>query len=116
MPRHYKKLYQKLKQFKGFKYSYLTNQPEQLPQPQPVSNTNCHMLIYGTSGSGKTSFLKYYLNQTKSNFIVFGNDVTEFHYDRYIPLLQLEKLDIEPLAQKTIILDNACALKTLKQK
>ena len=58
------------------------------------------MLIYGTSGSGKTSFLKYYLYQTKSNFIVFGRDVTGFHNDRYVPLLQLEKFDIESLAKK----------------
>ena len=55
------------------------------------------MLIYGTSGSCKTSFLKYYLDQTKckaseavSNFIVFGRDENEFK-DNYIPLLQLEK-------------------------
>ena len=69
-PSHYEKIYQKLKKFKGFKYSHLTNQPEE--QPQPVSNTNCHMLIYGTSGSGKTFFLKFYLDQTRSDFIVFG--------------------------------------------
>ena len=48
------------------------------------------MLIYGTSGSGKTSFLRYYLDQTKTSFIVFGRDETEFN-DNYIPLLQLEK-------------------------
>ena len=34
--------------------------------------------MYGTSGSGKTSFLKYYLDQTKNDFIVFGRDETEF--------------------------------------
>ena len=57
-PRHYEKFYQKLKQFKGFKKSHLANQPEEVSQSKPLSHTNCHMLIYGTSGSGKTSFLK----------------------------------------------------------
>ena len=55
------------------------------------------MLIYGTSGSGKTSFLKYYLDQIESLFIVFGRDENEFK-DNYIPLLQLENIDIEKLA------------------
>ena len=115
-PSHYKKSYQISKQFKGFKHSHLSNQPEELPQPQPVSNTNCHMLFNGTSGSGKKSFLKYYLYQTKPIFIVFGRDETEFHNERYVPLLQLEKFDIESLANKTIILDNAGAYKNLKTK
>ena len=85
-PRLYEKLYQKLKQFKGFKKSHLANQPEEVSQSKPLSHTaklashtNCHMLIYGSSGSGKTSFLKYYLDQTKTNFIVFGRDETEFN-------------------------------------
>ena len=73
------------------------------------------MLIYGTSGSGKTSFLKYYLDQTKTNFIVFGRDETEFS-DNYIPLLQLENIEIEKLANKTVILDDAGAYKSLKTK
>ena len=74
------------------------------------------MLIYGTCGSGKTSFIKCYLNQTKSNFIVFGRDETEFHYHRYVPLLQLEMFDIESPNNKTIILDDAGANKNLKTK
>ena len=80
------------------------------------------MLIYGTSGSGKTSFLKYYLDQTKSVFMIFGRDETEFHPDNYVPLLQLENIDmqstfgIEPLAEKTVILDDAGAYKNLKTK
>ena len=80
------------------------------------------MLIYGTSGSGKTSFLKYYLDQNKSNFIVFGRNETEFHSDKYVPLLQLENIviqstfGIESLANKTVILDDAGAYKSLKTK
>ena len=78
-PRHYEKLYQKLKQFKGFKKSHLTNKEEEQELTPPITSTNSHFLIYGTSGSGKTSFLKYYLDQTKTNFIVFGRDETEFN-------------------------------------
>ena len=74
------------------------------------------MLICGTSGSGKTSFLKYYFYQTKSKLIVFSRDETEFHYDRYAPLLQLERFDFESLANKTIILDLQVHIKTLQQK
>ena len=70
------------------------------------------MLIYGTSRSGKTSSLKYCLDQTKSKFIVFGRDETEFHHENYIPLLQLENIEIEKLADKTIILDDAVAYKS----
>ena len=71
--------------------------------------------MYGTSGSGKTSFLKYYLDQTKSDFIVFGRDEAEFP-GRFVQLLQLENITIESLAGKTIILDDAGAHKQLKTK
>ena len=70
----------------------------------------------GSTGSGKTSFLKYHLNQNKSKFIVFGRDRTEFHYDRCVPLLQLQKFDIESFACKTINLDNEGAYKNLETK
>ena len=115
-PRHYEKLYQKLKQFKGFKKSHLTDQPKDEPQVKPITNTNCHFLVYGTSGSGKTSFLKYYLDQTKTNFIVFGRDEREFHASNFVPLLKLENIAIESLANKTIILDDAGAFKQLRTK
>ena len=105
-PRHYEKLYQKPKQFKGFKKSHLTDQPKDEPQVKPITNTNCRFLVYGTSGSGKTSFLKYYLDQTKNYFIVFGRDEAEFQ-GRFIQLLQLENITIESLANKTVILDDA---------
>ena len=114
-PRHYEKLYQKLKQFKGFKKFHITNQPEKRSPSEPNINTNSHMLIYGSSGSGKTSFLKSYLDQTKTNFPVFGRDETEFN-DNYVPLLQLEKIEIEKLANITIILDDAGAYKNLRTK
>ena len=71
--------------------------------------------MYGTSGSGKTSFLKYYLDQTKSDFIVFGRHEAEFPF-RFIQLLQLENITIESLAGKTIILGGAGAYKQLKTK
>ena len=73
------------------------------------------MLIHGTSGSGKTYSLKYYLDQTKLNFIVIGRDENEFG-DNYVPLLQLENIEIEKLANKTIILDDAGAFKQLRTK
>ena len=114
-PRHYEKLYQKLKQFKGFKKFHITNQPEKISPSKPNTNTNSHMLIYGTSGSGKTSFLKSYLDQTITNFLVFGRDETEFN-DNYVPLLQLEKIEIEKLPNITIILDDAGAYKNLRTK
>ena len=114
-PKHYEKIYQKLKQFKGFKKSHLTDQPKDDPQVKPITNTNCHFLVYGNSGSGKTSFLKYYLDQTKSDFIVFGRDEAEFP-GRFVQLLQLENITIESLAGKTIILDDAGAYKQLKTK
>ena len=58
--------------------------------------------MYGTSGSGKTSFLKYYLDQTKNDFIVFGRDEAEFP-GRFIQLLQLENITIESLAAKDVL-------------
>ena len=116
------KKYKKLLHFEGFKYSHLTNQEQQggdsqeQALTQPVSNTNCHMLIYGSSASGKTSFLKDYLTQIQRSYIVFGRDEKEFPASNYIPLLQLEKIGIESLANKTVILDNSGAYESLKTK
>ena len=62
------------------------------------------MLIYGSSASGKTSFLKHYLTQSprdsfrKSNYVVFGRDEEEFPASNFVPLLQLEKIGIDSLA------------------
>ena len=74
------------------------------------------MLIYGSSASGKTSFLKYYLSRVKSNYVVFGRDGEEFPASNFVPLLQLEKIVIESLANKIVLLDDAGAYKNLKTK
>ena len=73
------------------------------------------MLIYGSSASGKTSFLKYYLSRVKSNYVVFGRDEEEFPASNFVPLLQLAKIGIESHA-KTVTLDDAGAYKSLKIK
>ena len=78
------------------------------------------MLIDGSSASGKTSFLKHYLTQIaelrKRSYVVFGRDENEFPASNFVPLLQLEKIGIESLANKTVILDDAGAYKSLKTK
>ena len=43
-----------------------------------ISNTNCHTLLYGSSGSGKTSFLKHYLDQTKHIILYLAETVLSF--------------------------------------
>ena len=124
-PNWYKPIYKTLLQFEWFKYSHLTNQEQQggaSQLTQPVSNTNCHMLIYGSSASRKTSFLKHYLSQIphKSSYLVFGRDEEEFPASNFVPLLQIEKIGIaelcESLDNKAVILDDAGAYKNLKTK
>ena len=94
------KHFEKLKQFKGFKYFHSTNQEEPPELNPPFTNTNCHFLLFGCSGSRKSSFLKDYLYQTESHFIVFGRDANEFHDNRYVELLQLRKVKIESFVSK----------------
>ena len=62
--------------------------------------------------------LRHYLTQTlrKSDYLVFGRDESMFHEQNFVPLLQLEKIGIESLANKTVILDDAGAYKSLKTK
>ena len=70
-PRQNKTICKKLLQFAGFKYSHLTNQEIKeyrddmglgLPKDAcEAPHINSHFIIYGSSGSGKTSFLKHYL-------------------------------------------------------
>ena len=82
----------------------------------PIGNTNSHILIIGSSGWGKTSFLAHSLTQIirKSNYLVFGRNQSEFHEQNFVPLLQLEKIVIESLANKPVLLDDAGAYKSLK--
>ena len=133
-PRQFKTIYKKLLQFAGFKYSHLTNQEREAPQDTREashnnnshnnSHCNAHFIIYGSSGSGKTSFLKHYLAQrphdkscdNPRSYLVFGRDEREFPSQNFVPLLQLEKVSIESLANKSVVLDDAGAYKNLRLK
>ena len=130
-PRQFKTIYKKLLQFAGFKYSHLTNQEREQEikesrEESPHNNSHCnaHFIIDGSSGSGKTSFSKHYLAQrphdksrdSSRTYVVFGRDEREFPSQNFVPLLQLEKVSIEQLANKTVILDDAVAYKSLKTK
>ena len=123
-PRQFKTIYKKLLQFAGFKYSHLTNQEREAPQDtreatrEAEVHGNSHFIIYGSSGSGKTSFLKHYLAQVaeQRTYVVFGRDEREFPFQNFVPLLQLEKVSIESLTNKIVVLDDAGAYKSLKTK
>ena len=127
-PMSFKKIYKKLLQFEGFKYSHLTNQEREATieeSPHTASpHNNSHFIIYGSSGSGKTSFLKHYLAianaRNQRTYVVFGRDEREFPSQNFVPLLQLEKVSIaelcKQLANKIVVLDDAGAYKNLKTK
>ena len=129
-PRQFKTIYKKLLQFAGFKYSHLTNQEREATHETTHNNShnnshcNAHFIIYGSSGSGKTSFLKHYLAQrphdkscdSSRTYVVFGRDEREFPSQNFVPLLQLEKVSIESLANKIVVLDDAGAYKNLRLK
>ena len=129
-PRQFKTIYKKLLQFAGFKYSHLANQERESCHEQEAigeaahnnnahknSHCNAHFIIYGSSYSGKTSFLKHYLtHRKKSIYIFFGRDERGFPSQNFVPLLQLEKVGIEQLANKIVVLYDAGAYKNLKIK
>ena len=54
------------------------------------------------------------MSRSKRLFIVFGRDEKQFPASNFVPLLQLEKVGIESLANKMVILDDAGAYKNLK--
>ena len=132
-PRQFKTIYKKLLQFAGFKYSHLTNQERERPQdtieesPSHNNNSHCnahsnaHFIIYGSSGSGKTSFLKHYLSRatattTSRDYLVFGRDEREFPSQNFVPLLQLEKIILNHLLIKLLYWMMQVHTKVLKQK
>ena len=122
-PRQFKTIYKK---FAGFKYAHLTKQEIKesridmgLGLPKDA-HSNSQFTIYGSSGSGKASFLKHYLGpyttQQQVKYLVFGRDEREFPSQNFVPLLQLGNVSIEQLANKIVVLDDAGAYKSLKTK
>ena len=105
-----------MKHFHGLKYFLLTIQAEPGQLTPPISNTNYQVLVYGSSGSGKSSFIVYYSNQTKANYLVFGRDTTEIHEQNFVPLLQLAKIETESLENKTTKMDDAAAYQELTSR
>ena len=86
-PNWYKQIYEELLLFEGFKNSHLTNQEIEATREDGLgvikdSHNNSHFIIYGSSGSGKTYFLKHYLKlrtaQQQVKSLVLGRDEREF--------------------------------------
>ena len=102
-------------EFKNFK-SFRTNHYSQSkPEIENIDKSkNSHFLVYGASGSGKTNFIKWYLNTLKLDYIVFGKDSTEWPEDKFINHNQLDQINLEKINNKTIILDDLGSYKNLK--
>ena len=125
-PRQFKTIYKKLLQFAGFKYSHLTNQEREAPQDtreatrEAEVHGNSHFIIYGSSGSGKTSFLKHYLaqvaTQRQRNYVVFGRDEREFPLKILYHYCSWRKLVLNHLLIKLLYWMMQVHTKVLKQK
>ena len=136
-PRQFKTIYKKLLQFAGFKYSHLTNQEREAPQDTREathnnshnnSHCNAHFIIYGSSGSGKTSFLKHYLAQrphdkscdsprdSSRSYLVFGRDEREFPSQNFDHYCSWRKLVLNHLLIKLLYWMMQVHTKVLKQK
>ena len=73
-------------------------------------------MVYGASGSGKTNFLKWYLNTLNLDYIVFARDESEWSSDKFINYDTLLQINFKKINNKTIILDDLGAFKNLKTK
>ena len=104
---------EEFKNFNGFKLTHIS---ETLPEMDTIDRSkNSHFILYGSTGSGKTSFLKHYLTKNKINdFLVFGRHPNEWDPKNFIPVLNFSKVNMDNLCNKTIILDDAGAYKELK--
>ena len=80
-----------------------------------MKNDCCSNSAEGTA-EGTVETVSTMVNQTKSNIIVFARDSTEFHEAKLYSTVTVRKLGIDSLANKTVILDDASAYKSLKTK
>ena len=106
------KLVIEFENFKSFRTNHFSKTESSLNSID--KNKNTHLLIYGASGSGKTNFLKWYLNTLKLDYIVFGRDSKEWSSDKFINHEQLCQINLAKINNKTIILDDLGAFKNLK--
>ena len=107
------KLVIEFENFKGFK----TNHYSQLPNSALDTidkSKNSHLLVYGSTGSGKTNFLKYYLSKHNLDYIIFGRHSEEWPNERFIEYDKLNQINFDKIHNKTIILDDLGAFKNLK--
>ena len=94
-----------ISEFKNFKPFRTNHYSESEPQIESIDRSkNSHFLVYGASGSGKTTFLKYYLNTLNLDYIVFArDDSTEWPIDtHFINFEQLNKIDFEKIKIKQL--------------